>query len=68
MSTLTDEVELIALPTATILVGPSWHDEVYKKCGTDDWFSIGSDVPWSARSLAPRGPFSVLRFGEGGES
>jgi hypothetical protein len=62
--TLQDEVDLIALPTATVIVGPSCHDEVYKKTDTDEWYSIASDAPWTCRALSHRGPFTVLRFGE----
>lgn len=66
-ATLIDEVELLAMPVATVVAGPAWHDEVYKKTATDEWFSIASDVPWTSRSLVPRGPFSILRFGEDGD-
>lgn len=66
MSVLIAELELLALPPRTIVVGPEWHDEVYQKCGTDEWFAIAQEHPWTSRSLVARGPFTVLRFGEGG--
>lgn len=64
MSVLLEEVELIALPLRTVIAGPSLDDEVYQKCGTDDWFAVAQEHPWTSRSLVARGPFTILRLGE----
>jgi hypothetical protein len=66
MSTLFDEIELLALPVGTVIAGPSWHDEIYKKFDTetDQWFTTGTEDPWTSRTLIARGPFTILRLGD----
>lgn len=61
------ETELLVLPLRTVIAGPSWHDEVYQKCGTDEWYAIAQQHPWTSRELVSRGPFSILRLGEDGD-
>lgn len=64
MTNLYEEIDLLALPPGTVIAGPDWHNEVYKKVDTDEWYGIGSDAPWTARALTPRGPFHILKMGE----
>lgn len=63
MSALFEEMELLALPNRTVIAGPDWHDEVYQKTDTDEWYAIAQEAPWTSRSLRARGPFTVLRHG-----
>lgn len=64
MKTVTTLEQLNELPPRSIIVGPSWDDEVYQKVDNVDWFAPGNDVPWDSESLEHRGPFAVLREGE----
>lgn len=52
--------ELIMLDPGTVLRGPDWHSEVYMKVGDVEFMGIGSDEPWLASNLEPRGPFIIL--------
>lgn len=58
---LQQEAELIVLPAGTVIAGPAWHDEIYQKGGTDEWYAVAQETPWTSRSLLPRGPFTILR-------
>lgn len=60
---LSEEEKLRSFPIRTVIAGPEWHDEIYQKSGEDDWYPIGSNVPWTTAGLATRGPFHVLRRG-----
>jgi hypothetical protein len=65
VSVLIEEAELLMLPVRSVIAGPNWNDEVYQKTDTDEWFAIAQEIPWTSRSLRARGPFTILRFGEG---
>lgn len=54
---------LLKLPAGSVIVGLSFHDELYKHMGADLWLGIGSADPWNAHQLAPRGPFFLLKLG-----
>jgi hypothetical protein len=56
--------ELERLPYRSIIVGPSWDDELYQKADATNWLTPGSSDPWDSFSLESRGPFVVLREGE----
>lgn len=56
--------DLADMPVASIIVGPAWNDELYKKWDANTWFAIAQDIPWTDKSLEARGPFVVLRYGE----
>lgn len=64
LGTISIQEILDVLPNRTVIAGPEFHDEIYQKSGTV-WYGVGSNVPWDTASLAERGPFSVLRRGEG---
>lgn len=61
---MNDTQKLTDLPIRSVIAGPEWHDEVFQKVDDNKWLSFGSDRPWSAKDLTPRGPFTVLRRGE----
>jgi hypothetical protein len=52
--------DLIMLPVETVLRGPDWNGEVYVKVGYVEFVSAGSETPWLASNLEPRGPFIIL--------
>lgn len=56
--------EIERLPCRSIIVGPSWDDELYQKADALNWLTPGSEEPWDSFNLEPRGPFVVLREGE----
>lgn len=56
--------ELNQLPPRSIIVGPSWDDELYQKSDYIHWHTPGSTDDWDGEQLEHRGPFAVLREGE----
>lgn len=64
MKTVSTLEEIEKLPCRSIIVGPSWDDELYQKADAIHWLAPGSEDPWLSDQLESRGPFVVLREGE----
>jgi hypothetical protein len=56
--------DLEGLPAGTIITGPAFNDELYKFDGAV-WWTTGSESSWNSHQLEPRGPFKLLRIGDG---
>lgn len=52
--------ELVMLETGTVLRGPDWHGEVYVKFSDVEFYAPGSETPYRASEVQPRGPYTVL--------
>ena len=52
--------ELLMLPVGTVLAGPSRDAEVYQKTDDVTFYATGSETPWLASNLEPRGPHRIL--------